>query len=740
MNLENNNDVSLLENEDHLINHKNYYIYADMVKNRTGIKINVPKEINFNTINDHIDGISAILKDGIETDFIRNCRITISWGRGVECDLSIVDYWFNLFMWSLLVRVNTEIRPKHIFFDTELKRKDIKKFIDKFFLIKNNKIQYNNCILNDSICTSMTNFGLIETFSYYLVNTINNEDDIALMKACPEFYDLCHLDMSGVPFEDIKDVGQAKANRAIEIIKDSKKYIGYEHGLTNSFKASEAINPRQYKEVRHNIGTKPNNEQGVYPYVINKSFSTGGVNDPLSYFIESSTARTAQILSKTNVGDSGDFARLLGLNNIDTLLNFDPNYECLTQNFIKFEVKTAKHLSSIKDRYYRDNPRGIEKVIDDENDKGLIGRTVYLRSPMTCSCNSMTRHICHKCYGNLYYTNIDINVGKMAAEELSAKLTQKLLSAKHLLEVLIQKILWNEFFYTFFQVEVNAIKIHEDFTAAALKGYELIINPDDIILVDNDNISGGTSDDDDDDSYIILEDDIGNYSEYVDKFIIRSPQGEEFEIFSQDSDSMYISTELNQIIRRKAYNKEDKIVVPMNVLFDDEDESIIMFYIKVNNNELSKTMNDIINVINKAGITSKKTKEEAIQDLVDLCIEGDVDVDAVHLEVLLSNQLVNPENILEKVNWNVPNAAYRLITLNQALTNNPSIIISLLYQDIHKTLYSPLSFAKRGPSFFDLFYMEKPQIYISDELLTDDVDIKQQETSVVMARVVDKEK
>ena len=44
--------------------------------------------------------------------------------------------------------------------------------------------------------------------------------------------------------------------------------------------------------------------------VIDKSFKTGGVNDPQSYFVESSTGRFAQILSKQNVGDSGNFARL----------------------------------------------------------------------------------------------------------------------------------------------------------------------------------------------------------------------------------------------------------------------------------------------------------------------------------------------------------------------------------------------------------------------------------------------
>ena len=721
-----------------LVNYKNYYCYADMVKDGKKKIIYVPEEIRFDTINDHIDGITAILKDGIETDFVHNCKITVSWGGDIECDLSIVDYWFNLFMWSLLVKLDMKVEPKHIFWNPELKRKDIKKFVDSYFLIKENRINYTNYTLADIICNTMSNYGLIESFSYYLCNTINNEDDIALMNASPEFDQLYHCDMTNVPFEDIKDEGMKITDAAIKIIKNSKKIIGYEHGLTNSFKASEAINPRQYKEVHFNIGTKPTSDGSVYPYIINKSFSKGGVNDPLSYFIESSGARLAQILSKTNVGDSGDFARLLGLNNIDTLLNEDNRFDCMTQNLMEFEVKTDKHLSMVKDRYYRLSPNGVEKLIDDRYDTDLVGKKIYLRSPMTCACKSSTNHICARCYGNLYYTNLDINVGKMAAEILSSQLTQKLLSAKHLLEVKIAKIKWCEAFFTYFQVEVNAIILHPDLQEANLKGYELIIDPEDIILVDNDDYSSNY--DEDGEEYIQMDDDINNYSEYITKFTIHTPDDQYLEICSEGMDNMYISVDLNTIIRKKAYNKEDKITVPLSALQDTDEDNKILFYIRVNNNELSKTMNDIINIINKSGITTTKTKEEALQNIVDMAIEGGLDIDAVHIEVLLSNQIVSPDNVLERVNWTTPAATYKLITLNQSLANNPSIIISLLYQDVHKVLYSPLSFSKKGSSFFDLFYMEQPQIYISDELLADDTGIREDETPVVMARVVDKNK
>ena len=256
-----------------LDNYKNYFVYADDIRNlHTIIDIYVPS-ITIENIDDHIDAIYAILKDGIETDYVHNLIMNISWGGDLECDLYIIDYWFNLFMWKMVLTNDQLIRPKHIFMQAELKKKDIAAFVDKFVLTKENKIRLGNSFLNNNICEGLWAYSYIESFSYYLANTINNEDNIDLMNACPEFYDLLHCSLQGVPFDKVKDVGMDYANRAIDIIKNSQQYIGYDHGLAASFRASEAVNPRQYKEALLNIGTKPNGTGGIYPYIIDKNFA-----------------------------------------------------------------------------------------------------------------------------------------------------------------------------------------------------------------------------------------------------------------------------------------------------------------------------------------------------------------------------------------------------------------------------------------------------------------------------------
>ena len=708
-----------------LVNYKNYYMYSDMVQGKKKI-VYVPEDIKLENIDEHIDGITNILKDGIETPFVHNTKITITWGGDLECDLSIIDYWYNLMMWSMVLKTNQKIEPKHIFWQKEFKKYNLKQFVDKFIIHKHNKITIDDQVLNTNICDGLWGFSKIENFSYYLANTINHEDDIDLMNHYPEFYDLLHCSLQGVPFEDVKNVGMQLTNKAIEYIKDSEKYLGYEHALTNSFRASEAINPRQYKEASLNIGTKPNGSGNIYPFIIDKSFKTGGVNDPLSYFIESSTARTAQIMSKTNVGDSGDFARLLGINNTDTFLNKE-NYQCMSRHFIKFEIKTKKHLSMIKNRYYRFNPNGIDRLIEDYEDESMVGKTVYLRSPITCASKSSGHGICKRCYGDLYYTNLSINAGKIAAEILSSQLTQILLSAKHLLEARIVKINWNTEFFTFFTVDANSIKLNIDNfdDNIDLRRYVLIIDPEDVNLVNEE-------DDSYNDEYDI-ENNIEVYNEYITKFNIKMPNGDIVEFGSKDQDPMYISKELNTLIRKRATNADGKVNITLASLGDNP-----LFFVKIVNNEISKTMNDIINIIDKSSVTNNMTKDEAVQSLVDLIIEGGLNIDAIHLEVILSNQIADPDDILKRPNWNNPNATYRLLTLNQALTNNPSIIVSLLYKDLKRTLYNPLSFKKNAPSFFDLFFCEDPQNYMSDELLEDNVDIIDPEKEIIIAKVANK--
>lgn len=676
-----------------LENINNYKKYEELIKNGTMV-ISV-NDITIDSWKDYFYGLLNIFKDGIETDFVQKSFVTIDFGDETV-ELSLIDLWFNLIMWNLLINTDESIRPKHIFFEKELTGKSIKKYIDKH-CIEINRRKINNITLNNIINESLKQFFHIDDFSFYLANTFNLEDTIDLMNKNERFNELMHLDLSNVPLEDVKNVGMELTYEAIGIMKNSKDLLGYDHCLADNWRANEGVNPRQYKEFSFNIGTKPNNEGGIYPYNINNSYINGGVSEPYAYLMDSATARTAQILSKNNVGTSGAFARILGLNNTDTKLHPDPNYDCHTKNYEIITIKNKSVLGMLKNRWYRLKENGMEYLLKD-TDEHLIGQTIYLRSPITCASAARGDGICYKCYGELAYVNNDINPGKYAAENLSSKLTQRLLSAKHLLETNVKTMNWTDGFSDFFDIEGNCIKVVQD---ANFKGYTLIIDPEEISLDDEDD-----------------EESEESYNEYITEFKIQCPDGELITCGTTDHDKLYISKEMNKLIRTKADPVDGKVNIPMNVLND-----ALLFFIVLHNSGLSKTMDRIKDIIDKNSVTRSMDRNQLLQEFIDTIIEGGLKITSVHCEVLIMNQIRDIEDILEKPNWKIPNAPYQILTTNQALTNNPNVVISLMYQKLSKTLYAPLTFRKNKPSFMDLFFMEQPQEFLyNNDIITEGVE------------------
>ena len=663
-----------------------YWFYADLVNN--GIQnIDTSIFVDMNTVNDHFYQILGILQDGIELESVQKSVLIVHFIDGETVKLSIFDYWFNLLFWGLPVSCGRAIDSRYLWFYQDITQDCISEYINTKFLKENRRL-YDNITINNMIDDVMYKFQFIDRFSLYLYNTSNNEDTIRLMNENQEFYDCIHCDLSKVPMEDVKDVGMKYTRRGIELIKES----GY-HWAAPSFRAKEGINMKQYRAFQFNIGTIPDGNGGVYPYIINGNYANRGITRIEDYLADADKARLAQIMKKKNVGTSGAFARILGLNNMDDKLFDDPNYVCDSKHFVQITIKDAKTLNMYKGRWFRFNPNGIEYQISQEplvDNADLIGKTILVRSPITCASRSRGQGICHRCYGALSHTNYDINIGKIAAELLSAMLTQRLLSAKHLLETNIKKLNWTDSFFSFFEVDYSNIRLKEDIE---WKKWKMILD----IMEDED-------DEDDSDQPI-------QFNKYVTSITIESPKGETFIVGTKDETELYLSPELSVSLRRKSPNEDGLYVYDMESLRDKN-----LFIIEVVNNELGRTLDKIKAIIDKNGEIGKlKTKDAVTQALVDTVIEGGLSIDAIHLEVILSHQCKSAESNLKEVEWQYPNVDYRMITLNEALRDNKSITVSLMYKDTKKLLFYPLSFIKCDPSVVDLFFMTHPQNYMNME-------------------------
>ncbi len=658
-----------------------------------------------------------IMRDGIENLDVQSLKIGVHFDDGNFLKLVLVDWWFNIIFWTFPIFIGDKITIEHLFNTTTIRKETIKQYFDK--LIKQHILDVDFMTLNNLIDDSIYKFKYINEFSMYLCNSLNFKDTLNLMEKYPDFYESIYPNFDGVPIENIKSVGMDYAHRQIDYITKE------DHCLRDAFTAKEAISAKQFKEVSVSIGTKPDGRGGIFPYITKNSFINGGVSDPESYVIDSSTGRTAQILAKINVGDSGSFARYLETNNIDTFFNDNPNYSCNTQNLLEVYIKDANWLKSYDKRYYRFKMNGPEYVLNKHTDFNLIGKTIYVRSPITCASYANGFGICKRCYGNLYYINRDINPGKIAAELLSSQYTQILLSAKHLLEAYVKKMQWNSEFYELFNVNLNTISIDEDLDVSNM-----------YLVIDSSQIDSDSDDDDKYESSINDEDgdDDDNrkssapwavYDEYITSFDVIYPNRSVVTFGTSDNNNIYLTQDLNRLLRSKAAEENNGVyTIPLKSL-----KSIpAIFTVKIQNKELQQTLERSMQIINRKADTSSFTKDSIIKEFITTNMEGGIFVDAVHLEVIISNQVRNPDNLFEMPKWEIPNVPYTLLALSQALSNSPSITVNLEYQRIGQTLVSPLSTKKKKPSVFDLFFMERPQDFVvNSEMISDDYIISEED-------------
>lgn len=677
---------------------ENYGPFNEMIHNN-GLMSLYTGDINEVTYTSYYHCLINMMKDGIEHPFWHGKgKIRITFTDGKSCNLTLNDLYLNLIVWEALIKTGERIRSEHLFMPKTCSMVAVAKYLDKWVVLPKKRI-YSNRYLNNVIASCTDKFADSDSVSFYMTDSICLHDDVALMNASPRYRELLHCDLSGIALDKVKDTLTGYTDEAVELIQASKGLLGYNHCLTSNFRTGEALNRKQFTETYIGLGVQADASGNIIPMNISESFINHGLEDIAVMYIESSRARKALIYSHKNVSTTGTFARLSKLSNMDTFLNPDPNYSCDTRNPVRMIIRDRKMLTKFIGRYYRRSKFGIEENITDES-TDIIGQEIYLRSPMTCASFAAGHGICYRCYGDLAYTNSDINIGVMAAELLSSRLTQRLLSAKHLLETKIKKIIWSEAFNKFFYIDINKIILNPlDF-----RGYKMIIKREDLISDDYEE-DEFDSDDDDDKEFSII-DTHTNY--YLTEFIIESPSGEKFVIRSEDYDKMVTSDQLNGLIQRKLNKTADD----ENIVIDLSECEESMFTILVENSELTRTLGMIDRLINKSSVTTSMDVHQMVQAFNDTLMEANLDLCSVHAEVMIANQIISLRDQFAKPAWQYENEPYKIQAMSTHLENNPSVTISLSYQDVPRQLYGSKTYKKWACSQMDLFFMKNPQQFL----------------------------
>ena len=330
--------------------------------------------------------------------------------------------------------------------------------------------------------------------------------------------------------------------------------------------------------------------------------------------------------------------------------------DCNTENYIEIEVTNEATLKRLCNRFYLNEETNKLWEIK-KDDTYLIGKIIQLRSPITCC---LKEGVCKKCYGTL--PNEDIHIGTLGVLILTSQLTQTLLSSKHLLKTSSEKIEFDERFLRYFFLESNIIY---NKTSKKLDDASLIINKEDYL----------ENDDDDNNKKIIRNLKIRNKNKEINLIVKKD---------------LIISEELEELMDNKTI-----VEIPFKNL-----NGIPLFYIIIENDELSKYLNEILSLIDNNKYL-EPTKERMVERINLLLDESKLKINLIHVENIIRELIRDPNNILYRPDFTKKNPDYVLIRMTEAIIKSPSVINSISFEQIKKQLYDVLTYKKKEQSFID---------------------------------------
>ena len=260
-----------------------------------------------------------------------------------------------------------------------------------------------------------------------------------------------------------------------------------------------------------------------------------------------------------------------------------------------------------------------------------------------------------------------------------------ILSTKHLLTTVSEKIVFNGDFYKFFNLyagEINPILNNPDIKD--LDDWAVWINPNSI----------QKSEELDDDS---------SFNTYITgKFYIQNLVTKEYiEIYTDEDREMYLTEDCLDLMKKgKGYIK-----------FKDMSEDTTLFELVIMNNELTKplyTLMSLLNTVDKEN--PNRSYSEMAQKFTELLLEAHIDAMAISGEIII-NRLIrkDPDTDFERPDFSQDELEpYQIYTILRALSNNKSALIGLASQDIKKQILSDdLVTKKTGHSYIDPFFKKK---------------------------------
>lgn len=244
------------------------------------------------------------------------------------------------------------------------------------------------------------------------------------------------------------DIVEENARR-YKLLEAEMIRMGNPFFLDNRF--TKIIKPKQMEELYINFSQIPDG-RNIVPVIMNGNGFHSGYHELPVFYAGAIAARVPDIMNNEYMGSAGYFARNLMILTYGTISK--TVYDCGSKNPIPVTVDETVLEMFVGRFYYMHKNDGILRVLK-STDKHLIGKQVWFRSPCTCNLNE---DVCHVCYGTVALKVGDLSGGFIYTTNLlTSRVSQNILSAKHLLKTNAERIDYSESFSKYFTVDSSAV-------------------------------------------------------------------------------------------------------------------------------------------------------------------------------------------------------------------------------------------------------------------------------------------
>lgn len=625
-----------------------------------------------------------ILKHTLGTDNNLSQKIKVKLADGNIVSLTLPDFIVNIVMWRPMITFKTAPTKNEVFDCTCITQSVIKNYLDTIY-IRPYRSKVESKILNEELCEIIERLKrFVEDFGIILGITYNFYQIKKMCEKNKRFKELIHCHIpEGLQPAEVEEFGKGVKSELIDILSKSNT------GFAPLLNSEAGFNTNQFLECLGIIGNKPDLDGNTLPVPIDSNIMIRGLDSPTHYYLDATGGRKALIMNKKYTGNSGYFSRKLNLLTLDTKLHPDPNYDCGTKHHLKYLIDDMDSLLRIEGRYYKLNLDDKEYKIIKYDDTNLIGKVIYMRTPTKC-CGDK---ICRMCYGELYDTNIDIAPGVIGSTNLSSRFTQKILSSKHAMITKSQKIEFDKDIEKLFILDGNQLFLDESSD---------LLNSNLYLTIYNSSLNAEVDDEvnEDEDGEVNIE--VYNTLECDAMYITDSSKNKLIEVKEHNGMILNISEYLKSLIDK--YDRNGKVVrIPLSTISSDE----VLASIDVANFELTKTLIQVKGILEKEEHGNCTDIDSLIYKFNRLLIDGSIYIHLVHAEIIVRNLIRSNTDILERPDFTKDNPEYIILTVQKALINNPSPLISLSFERVEEQLKSVLTFRKKKRSTIDQLFLEK---------------------------------